>query len=321
MHGETAQYGLKLHAMSIEERERMLFSFGWECLVDAKTELVNGTNETIWLRHADIFPNCAMLHVLAMIENMDGTINTVYPAPYIFNFYLSGTDDNNTFQKLAHRIPLFYPWVTIGTVALKKNTVAPEEKYMSGDSGEKGVRQGDNPGVTKKFQGVRVVFLVLAIIFGSGTLAGLILLFSDPNAGLGLTIGYGPLFALFLWLYLRKKKEPQSNKRRNLSRERYSLDSTNLFFLSVFKDENNKLAKYSIDVEKANDSHYELNFLSGYKIYKILRAKGFDKAARQATPDQRLVSALTAFISKGNGGAAITGLLDKNQIKYYPYHF
>ena len=46
-------------------------------------------------------------------------------APYRFNFYLSSTDDNNTFQNLVNKIPLFYPWATIGEVILRSNPAAP----------------------------------------------------------------------------------------------------------------------------------------------------------------------------------------------------
>ena len=301
--------------MSVEERERLLFSFGWECLEDAKTEVSNATDEKLWLRQTDIFPHCAMLHVLAMIEEMDGSINFIYPAPYRFNFYLSAIDDNNTFRDLVNKIPLFYPWVTIGEVILRSDPAAPREKKPSEGSAKKGqetpnkkdgqrdakaenVRKIEGVRIAfliiavilwipalvgililpsaldvglgfiaicgpmgalflwlcltkRKIQGLRIVFLIIATIFGMCALLGLSLLRSEPDVGLGLTVGYGPLCALFFWLCLRKKKpqaqsprleesqlqlshqqepQPQKNERVILGRKQYSLDSINLIF-------------------------------------------------------------------------------------------
>jgi len=43
-----------------------------------------------------------------------------------------------------------------------------------------------------------------------------------------------------------------------LKREIIPLDNNRLWFLSIFRSKNNDIVKYSFDVEKAGDSHYEL---------------------------------------------------------------
>ena len=58
-----------------------------------------------------------------------------------------------------------------------------------------------------------------------------------------------------LLIYDLRAKETESGP---LRRERLRLDDTRLWFLSVFRGKDNSIVKYSINVEKAGDSHYEL---------------------------------------------------------------
>lgn len=53
--------------------------------------------------------------------------------------------------------------------------------------------------------------------------------------------------------------------------DRINLDNNNLFFLSVFYDEKGNVRLYSIDIEKANDCHYELEPREFKKLEKVLQ--------------------------------------------------
>lgn len=51
---------------------------------------------------------------------------------------------------------------------------------------------------------------------------------------------------------------------------RFMLDDIKLYFLRVFFDENKKVRKYSIDIEEASDSHYELNPYEAARLAIVL---------------------------------------------------
>ena len=109
---------VRRHSMSVEERERLVFSLGWECMKGGAKMAArdNFLDVDITLHHLDILPNCAMLHVLAMIENItDGEGKPQIITPRL-NFIL--TDDvEKVFQDLiSTRLPIFYPEITIGKI-------------------------------------------------------------------------------------------------------------------------------------------------------------------------------------------------------------
>lgn len=90
-----------------------------------------------------------------------------------------------------------------------------------------------------------------------------------------------------------------------------SLDSNMLFFLSIFRNKNGDIEKYSIDVEKASDSHYELSNASMKRLECYLMHK-FQK--------KDLIDGLKEFI-RTNNELDLINLLDSLEIDYTPYHF
>jgi len=91
----------------------------------AETTVRDGVfNVDITLHRLDTQPNCALLHVLAMIENVtdgDGAPQVVTPK---YNFFLID-DVNNVFRDLINKISLFYPKVPIGTIENIESEVKP----------------------------------------------------------------------------------------------------------------------------------------------------------------------------------------------------
>lgn len=94
-------------------------------------------------------------------------------------------------------------------------------------------------------------------------------------------------------------------------RKIYPLDSTQLFFLSEFSDEHRKVTKYSVDIEEACDSHYEIDSENAAKF-------AFRLHCSIKTND--LVNALTVFFSK-NGEHEFEEMLNEACIKHQPFHF
>ena len=80
------------------------------------------------------------------------------------------------------------------TVAAEKSSPTLEQYKASAEHGKRRIR------------GKRLVFLILAIVCGFATFAGLIRLLTEPTLGLFIVIFYGLPFALFLWLFLRNGK-------------------------------------------------------------------------------------------------------------------
>ena len=90
-----------------------------------------------------------------------------------------------------------------------------------------------------------------------------------------------------------------------------SLDSNSLFFLSVFRNKNGDIEKYSIDVEKASDSHYELTN-SGMKLLQYYLMNKFQK--------RDLVDGLREFV-RCNKESDLTNLFKSLEIDYDQYHY
>lgn len=89
------------------------------------------------------------------------------------------------------------------------------------------------------------------------------------------------------------------------------LDNNRLFFLSVFRNENGEIEKYSIDIEKASDSHYELSN-SGMKRMEHYLKNKFQK--------QDLIDGLKEFL-RSNNESDLINLFDSLEIDYNQYHF
>ena len=107
------------HSISADEKERALFTLGHHCLLSANANIADGfLDHDIQLNQLNILSNCAMLHVLAMIENItDGNGEPQFFTPR-YNFNLTN-DQGHVFQSLIAQIPLFYPKVLVGKVISK----------------------------------------------------------------------------------------------------------------------------------------------------------------------------------------------------------
>ena len=91
----------------------------------------------------------------------------------------------------------------------------------------------------------------------------------------------------------------------------FSLDNEQLFFLSEFSNDQRIIMKYSIDVEKANDSHYEI------PVEEMSKLAGYFQCLNY-TDD--LSDALSTFFKK-NTEKDFIALLKNQGIKYTPFHF
>lgn len=92
-----------------------------------------------------------------------------------------------------------------------------------------------------------------------------------------------------------------------LKRELIPLDDIRLWFLSVFRNENHVIIKYSIDVEKAEDSHYEM-IADEYKRLAVYFG----------TEDT--IAALKQFVCN-HREQDFVALLDRLEILYTPFHY
>ena len=92
-----------------------------------------------------------------------------------------------------------------------------------------------------------------------------------------------------------------------LYRKRISLDKNRLWFLSIFKNKSRFIVKYSFDVEKAGDSHYELP------------AEEYNRlAAHFGSGDT--IDHLREWIDENNESDFVC-LLDRLEIFYQPFHY
>lgn len=89
------------------------------------------------------------------------------------------------------------------------------------------------------------------------------------------------------------------------------LDDNRLLFLSVFRNKNGDIDKYSIDVEKASDSHYELSTNEMRRLENYL----MDKYRKRD-----LIDGFKAFF-RTNNEPDLTNLFDSLEIDYNQYHF
>ena len=64
------------------------------------------------------------------------------------------------------------------------------------------------PVTGRKIQGVRIVFLIVAALLGTGTLMGIVLLSLGQQMGFIFILVYTPLSCIFWWLCLRGRKKP-----------------------------------------------------------------------------------------------------------------
>lgn len=105
--------------------------------------------------------------------------------------------------------------------------------------------------------------------------------------------------------------EERYDNRIKIFRKIYSLDNVQLIYLSEFSNGDRKILKYSIDVEKDCDSHYEIDEDNAAKLAIILQCSN-------NTDD--IVSALIKVFSKNDEHEFVKMLEDKG-IKFQPYHF
>lgn len=80
-------------------------------------------------------------------------------------------------------------------------------------------------------------------------------------------------------------------------------------FLSVFYDRQGVVQKYSIDIEKAEDSHYEFDARQGEKLRLAL------------DPSRTLPEALADWAEKGCSCFRVESMLRKSGIAFQPFHY
>ena len=97
-----------------------------------------------------------------------------------------------------------------------------------------------------------------------------------------------------------------------LHRRIYNLDKINLFFLSEFTDEQGKIDAYSIDIEAANDAHYELDYSNTMKLAAFL---GYPNCSTE-----QLADVLTEFFVD-NGENEFRTILNRANAKGMSFHY
>ena len=80
-------------------------------------------------------------------------------------------------------------------------------------------------------------------------------------------------------------------------------------FLSVFYDRQGVVQKYSIDIEKAEDSHYEFDARQGEKLRLAL------------DPSRTLPDALADWAEEGCSCFRVESMLRKSGIAFQPFHY
>ena len=83
----------------------------------------------------------------------------------------------------------------------------------------------------------------------------------------------------------------------------------NPLFLSVFYDQKGPVKKYSIDIETAEDSYYELDSRQGEKLRLAL------------DPSRTLPEALADWAEKGGSWSRVESMLERCGIDFKPLHF
>jgi len=104
----------KRNAMSNEEKDRALFTLGSGCLEGkVDTNMVNGNLVSVVpMRLLNFFAHCAMLHVLVMLEDMEGLQEKAGFKKRKFSFVSSDHKESIDFNSFIEKIPSFYPWAT-----------------------------------------------------------------------------------------------------------------------------------------------------------------------------------------------------------------
>ncbi len=103
------------------------------------------------------------------------------------------------------------------------------------------------------------------------------------------------------------QEEPKTATNPELIRKRIPLDNKRLWFLSVFKYTDGTIEKYSFDVEKAEDSHYEISESESIKLMEHFNPKSIEDGMR-------------SFL-KNNSEKDFVELLNNLGIKYTPFHY
>ena len=110
---------------------------------------------------------------------------------------------------------------------------------------------------------------------------------------------------------LNSNYDENFNPATNRYRRIYHLDQQLLFFLSEFADEHRKVIEYSVDVEKACDSHYVIDENNAAKLAHRLGC---------ANNTDELFTALSAFFSEKTESAFVR-MLENAHINHQPCHF
>ncbi len=85
-------------------------------------------NKSFAIKHADYFPNCIFIALSAIIENLEGGLNTVYPDKKleVVCKYDTLPKNNDPLGKILPLIEKCYPWVTLSTDV--RQATPPAEK-------------------------------------------------------------------------------------------------------------------------------------------------------------------------------------------------
>ncbi len=102
-------------APTIQPQERLVLAGDiGRNLIDIQGELFN---KTLSIKRADHFPNCIFIALTAFLENLDGTLDVMFPdkKTAVVCQYDTAPDNNDPLGKLLPLVEECYPWVALST--------------------------------------------------------------------------------------------------------------------------------------------------------------------------------------------------------------
>jgi hypothetical protein len=110
--GDSSPIAVRLPSMSAYGKRELLFTIGSSCILDVKMDSILQT--TLEMCNISYFPNCAMLYLIAMAENLDGSVNTMMPGSmFLYELMLSenGCHETELFENTVKKLEEFYDFI------------------------------------------------------------------------------------------------------------------------------------------------------------------------------------------------------------------
>ena len=201
-----------------EDRLAQMFSRGLERIGISDSHYAGGVRcYDVEIVAFNGFEHCAFLAFLSIIENYSGRDggSPFEGMKFTYNFLIKKNVFSKIDVKFSTLLPMIYPWISTH-VKLEHWQPSDSNSAITDNETQKANTPAPQPNppaiipnstpVKRKINGKKLVFLILTYVFGALVLVSFASMFSDHTGGMVRLLFYSPLFALFLWLYLRKGK-------------------------------------------------------------------------------------------------------------------